>query len=117
MGLIYGFDEFSNLSENKKVDNRVTCIKDFNKILNKSTCEYNGIKCSEDKLEVSIFKKGEKYKRSKVLETFDNKKAVYVYSNLKSDDKNLPTYLYERFIIDSDELDELEYSFNEFFEF
>jgi phosphopantothenate synthetase len=74
-------------------------------------------KCSEEKLEVSIFKKGEKYKRSKVLETFDNKKAVYVYSNLKSDDKNLPTYLYERFIIDSDELDELEYSFNEFFEF
>ena len=33
MGLIYGFDEFSNLSENKKVDNRVTCIKDFIKVL------------------------------------------------------------------------------------
>ena len=41
MTLIYGFDEFSNLNENKKVDNRVTCIKDFNKVLNKSTCKFS----------------------------------------------------------------------------
>ncbi len=117
MALIYGFDEFSNLSENKKDDNRVICIKDFKMVLNKETCEYNNIKCSDDKLEVSIFKKGERYKRSKVLETIESKKAVYVYSNLKSDNKNLPTFLYEKFIIDSDDLDELEYSFEEFFQF
>lgn len=118
MGLIYGFDDYSNINENKKSkDEKILCIKDFKKVIDKQTCLFNNIKCDDDKEEVLIFKRGDRYKRSRILNTIEGKRAIYIYSNIKSESMDHPTYLYEKFILDNSELDEMEYDFNEFFEF